>query len=188
MMLGGTGVLVQFMLGHRKVTLLHVWMVPRMQEKNQKSDGWVAIFLSCPDRCPSRGRSGPEWQATFFKILDRTRHLSMMARSSRQLPVLHGPKFAAHGLLGDHDAELLPDPLTQIDEPSPDDHHGWLAWIRARRLPQAPPAAHRSVAMACLAPYRGDVVGGGGPLLTDPTFVTKHNVAEVAKLAKQGTR
>jgi hypothetical protein len=45
----------------------------------------------------------------------------MMARSSRQFPVVHGPEFAAHGLLGDHDTELRPDPLTQIDKPPADD-------------------------------------------------------------------
>ena len=34
----------------------------------------------------------------------------------------------------------------------------------------------------------GDVVGGGQPVLTGPTFVTKDNVDVVAKFANQGTR
>lgn len=45
----------------------------------------------------------------------------MMARASGQLPVAHSPKFAAHGLRRDHDAELLQDPSTQIDKPPADD-------------------------------------------------------------------
>jgi hypothetical protein len=45
----------------------------------------------------------------------------MMAGPRRQLPVIHGPKFTAHRLLGNHDAELLQDPSTQIDEPPPND-------------------------------------------------------------------
>ncbi len=44
-----------------------------------------------------------------------------MAGPRRQLPEIHGPEFTAHRLLGDHDAELLPNPLTQIDEPPPND-------------------------------------------------------------------
>lgn len=34
----------------------------------------------------------------------------------------------------------------------------------------------------------GDVVGGGKAVLTGPTFVTKGNIAQVAKFAKRGTR
>jgi len=34
----------------------------------------------------------------------------------------------------------------------------------------------------------GDTVGGGGPVLTGPFFVTKDNAAGVAKYAKAGTR
>ncbi len=34
----------------------------------------------------------------------------------------------------------------------------------------------------------GDVVGGGKPVLTGPTFVTSKNIAAVAKFAKRGTR
>ena len=34
----------------------------------------------------------------------------------------------------------------------------------------------------------GDTVGGGGPVLTGPSFVTKANAAQVAKFAKRGTR
>ena len=34
----------------------------------------------------------------------------------------------------------------------------------------------------------GNIVGGGQPVLTGPTFVTKDNIAEVAKYTKAGTR
>ena len=44
-----------------------------------------------------------------------------MARASGQFPVAHRPEFAAHGLRGDHDAELPQDPSTQIDKPPADD-------------------------------------------------------------------
>jgi hypothetical protein len=39
-----------------------------------------------------------------------------MAGAGRELAIAHGPPFAAQGLLGDRDAELLPDPLDQITQ------------------------------------------------------------------------
>ena len=39
-----------------------------------------------------------------------------MARTSGQLAIAHGPQFAAERLLGDREAELLPEPLHQIDQ------------------------------------------------------------------------
>src|SRR4051812_40177707 len=39
-----------------------------------------------------------------------------MARTGRELAVVHGPQLAAQGLLGDRDPELLPDPLDEIDD------------------------------------------------------------------------
>jgi simple sugar transport system substrate-binding protein len=47
---------------------------------------------------------------------------------------------------------------------------------------------YESIDLLWLYKTNGDEVGGGGPLLTGPNFVTKENVAEVAKFAKQGTR
>ncbi len=47
---------------------------------------------------------------------------------------------------------------------------------------------YEAVDLLWLNKTNGDVVGGGGPLLTGPAFVTKANVAEVAKFAKAGTR
>ena len=54
---------------------------------------------------------------SFFKILDRTRRLSIVARSGREFAVAHGPEFPAERLLGDRDAEFLEYPLRQVDQP-----------------------------------------------------------------------
>src|ERR1022692_1913241 len=53
----------------------------------------------------------------FFKSLDGSLGLRMMARSRRELAVAHRAKLPAQGLLGDRDAELLVDPLRKIDQP-----------------------------------------------------------------------
>jgi hypothetical protein len=47
--------------------------------------------------------------------------LGVVARAGRELAIAHGPQFAAQGLLGDRDAELLPEPLDQINQASA--HH-----------------------------------------------------------------
>lgn len=47
---------------------------------------------------------------------------------------------------------------------------------------------YMAVEMLWLYNTNGNTVGGGGPVLTGPTFVDKDNVAMVAKFAKQGTR
>src|SRR5688572_32682118 len=44
-----------------------------------------------------------------------------MTRSGRELAIAHGPQLAAQRLLGDGDAELIPEPLDQIDQAPP--HH-----------------------------------------------------------------
>src|SRR5262245_65589758 len=54
---------------------------------------------------------------SFFKSLNRARRLSVVARSGREFAVTHGPQFATECLFGDGDAELLEDPLRQIDQP-----------------------------------------------------------------------
>src|SRR5262245_55014478 len=54
---------------------------------------------------------------TFFKILDRARRLSVVARPGREFAVAHRPELPAECLLGDRDAELLKYPLRQIDQP-----------------------------------------------------------------------
>jgi hypothetical protein len=63
--------------------------------------------------------------ASFFKRLNGTRRLGVMARAGRQLAVAHRPQFAAERLLRNADLVFLPDPLAQIDDP-PADHavHG----------------------------------------------------------------
>lgn len=47
---------------------------------------------------------------------------------------------------------------------------------------------YEAIDLLWLYKTNGDVVGGGGPILTGPAFVDKSNVDEVAKFAKQGTR
>ncbi len=47
---------------------------------------------------------------------------------------------------------------------------------------------YEAVDLLWLNKINGDIVGGGGPVLTGPTFVTKANVDMVAKFAKAGTR
>ena len=47
---------------------------------------------------------------------------------------------------------------------------------------------YEAIDLLWLYKTNGDVVGGGGPVLTGPAFVTKDNVTEVAKFAKGGTR
>lgn len=47
---------------------------------------------------------------------------------------------------------------------------------------------YESVDLLWLYLTNGDTVGGGGPVLTGPFFVTKDNAAAVAKYAKAGTR
>ncbi len=54
--------------------------------------------------------------------------LGMMARPSRQLAEAHGTQLPAQGLFGDRQAELVPDPLCQIDQPpanDPVDRRDW---------------------------------------------------------------
>src|SRR3974390_3141385 len=74
-------------------------------------------FLSCRYRLPSRARLRPGAWGSFFKILDRTFGLCMMARTGRQFAIAHGTQLPAERLLRDGDAELLEDPLRQIDQP-----------------------------------------------------------------------
>lgn len=47
---------------------------------------------------------------------------------------------------------------------------------------------YEAIDLLWLYKTNGDVVGGGKPVLTGPAFVTKANVGEVSKFAKQGTR
>src|SRR5262249_53061081 len=74
-------------------------------------------FLLCRSRCPSRARPSPDGWGSFFKILDRARRLSVVARPGREFAVAHGPELPAECLLGDRDAEFLKYPLCQIDQP-----------------------------------------------------------------------
>ena len=62
---------------------------------------------------------------------------------------------------------------------------GKLAWA----VDQQPYVeGYEAIDMLWLYAKNGDTVGGGGPVLTGPFFVTKENAAAVAKYAKAGTR
>ena len=47
---------------------------------------------------------------------------------------------------------------------------------------------YEAIDLLWLYKTNGDLVGGGGAVLTGPAFVTKDNIDEVAKFAKKGTR
>lgn len=47
---------------------------------------------------------------------------------------------------------------------------------------------YEAIDLLWLYKTNGDIVGGGGPVLTGPTFVTAQNVDEIAKFVKEGTR
>lgn len=47
---------------------------------------------------------------------------------------------------------------------------------------------YEAVDLLWLNKTNGDTLGGGGPVLTGPTFVDKSNIADVSKYAAQGTR
>jgi hypothetical protein len=57
----------------------------------------------------------------FFKILNGALGLRMMAWTGGELAIAHGAQFAAQRLLGHDDTKLLPNPLTEIDDPP--SHH-----------------------------------------------------------------
>jgi hypothetical protein len=57
--------------------------------------------------------------ANFFKMLDRSLGLGMMARPRAELAIAQRAKLTAQRLPGHADAELLPQPLTEIDQPPP---------------------------------------------------------------------
>lgn len=47
---------------------------------------------------------------------------------------------------------------------------------------------YEAIDLLWLFKTNGDIVGGGGPVLTGPAFVTPANIAEVAKFAEKGSR
>jgi hypothetical protein len=103
-------------LAQRRV-ILFFWPT-RASSANQIS---MASGSTPFSRSISSRRSG-----RLFKILDGADGLRVMTRTSRQLAVAHGAQFAAQCLFGDHDVELLPNPLAQIDDPPAYDAvNGW---------------------------------------------------------------
>src|SRR3954465_6358028 len=62
-------------------------------------------------------RSPPDGRGRFFKSGKRRLVLRVMARTGRKLAIVHGPQLTRQRLLGDRDADLLPEPCDQIDQP-----------------------------------------------------------------------
>src|SRR4030088_1827474 len=89
--------------------------------------------------------TSPMRAAKFFKILDRPHSLGMMAGTGRELAIAHGSQLPAERLLGDGDAELLEDPLRQIDQPPA--HHAMDRRDRAVLDHQ-----HNSLALGIIEP------------------------------------
>src|SRR4051794_39141801 len=79
----------------------------------------------------------------------------MMARTGRELAIVHGPQLAAQGLLGDGDPELLPDPGDEVDQAPA--HHAVNRRDRARIDP-----GHQGRAMRI-----GELGGLAGRLAVD---------------------
>ena len=63
----------------------------------------------------------------------------MVARACRQLAISHRAQLAAQRLLADPDAELLPDPVRQVDEPPAHDAVGRRNRATLDDLGQGPP-------------------------------------------------
>src|SRR3954454_25087186 len=80
-------------------------------------------------RRPPAG-SPPNGPGSLFKSGDCGLVLRVMARAGRELAVVHGPQLPAQRLLGDGEAELLPEPLDQIDQAPA--HHAVDGRDRAR--------------------------------------------------------
>jgi hypothetical protein len=105
------------------------------------SEGRLAVGVSAPlpDLRPCRllrQLAKPCNQSTFtrpairnfFKILDRSFGLGIMAWPGGKFAVTHGVQLPAHRLGGDVNAELLKDPLAQIDEPPAHDAMDGRDW------------------------------------------------------------
>src|SRR5215207_4421055 len=79
---------------------------------------------------PPPARSPPSGRGSLFKSGHRRLALGVMARAGREFAIVHGPQLAAQGLLGEGDAELLPDPCDQVDQTPA--HHAVNRGDRAR--------------------------------------------------------
>ena len=92
------------------------------------------------------------------------------------------PVLTAIGMAGSHAKvgtfDLTPQAVGLIQQ-------GKLQWA----VDQQPfVEGYEAIDLLWLNKENGDTLGGGNAVLTGPAFVTKDNVAEVAKFAKQGTR
>src|SRR4051794_14816714 len=93
-----------------------------------------------------------------------------MARAGRELAVVHGPQLPAQRLLGDGEAELLPEPLDQIDQAPA--HHAVDGRDRARIDP-----GHQGRAMRIGEPRRGPGRSAGPEALRSPRVEAQHPIA-----------
>jgi hypothetical protein len=93
-----------------------------------------------------------------------------MARTGRELAIVHGPQLAAQRLLGDGEAELLPEPLDQIDQAPA--HHAVDGRDRTRIDP-----GHQGRAMRIGEPRRGPWCPAGPEALRSPSVEAQHPIA-----------
>ena len=92
-----------------------------------------------------------------------------MARAGRELAVVHGPQLPAQRLLGDGEAELLPEPLDQIDQAPA--YHAVDGRDRARIDP-----GHQGRAMRIGEPRRGPWCPAGPEALKTPSVEAQHPI------------
>src|SRR3954451_5943442 len=94
--------------------------VPRLAQRR-------VILFFCPIRASSANQISIGLPSTacaisskragkFFKSRHRGLALGVMARTGRELAIVHGAQLPAKRLLGNRDAELLPEPLDEIDQ------------------------------------------------------------------------
>src|SRR3954463_8416279 len=94
--------------------------VPRLAQRR-------VILFFCPIRASSANQISSSLPSTacaisskragkFFKSRHRGLVLGVMARTGRELAIVHGPQLARQRLLGDGDPELLPEPRDQVDQ------------------------------------------------------------------------
>ena len=93
-----------------------------------------------------------------------------MARAGRELAIVHGAQLPAQGLLGDRDAELLPEPLDQIDQPPA--HHAV-----DRRKGTLIDDGLQSLSVLIVEPRRSPWCPAGPEALGSPRVEAQHPIA-----------
>jgi hypothetical protein len=92
-----------------------------------------------------------------------------MARTGRELAIVHGPQLAAQRLLGDGEAELLPEPLDQIDQAPA--HHA----VDGRNGTLIDDGL-QSLSLLIVEPRRGPWRSAGQEALRSPSVEAQHPI------------